>query len=50
MNRANLNSSLSIASLGRDHSTVMHAVEKIQRDVKIDPKLRREINEIEGKL
>jgi len=35
---------------GRDHSTVMHAVDKIQNEIERDAKLRREVNEIESIL
>ena len=31
---------------GRDHTTVMHSYEKIKQDLKEDPALQREINEI----
>jgi chromosomal replication initiator protein len=35
---------------GRDHSTVMHACEKIDREININPTLRREIVAIREQL
>ena len=35
---------------GRDHSTVIHACDKIEEDLKIDVELKEIINEIRGKL
>ena len=35
---------------GRDHSTVIHACDKIEEDLKIDTELKEIINEIRGKL
>jgi len=35
---------------GRDHSTVLHSCEKIERDVNINPALRREIIAIREQL
>ena len=35
---------------GRDHSTVLHACEKIDREVNINPPLRREIVAIREQL
>ena len=35
---------------GRDHSTVIHAVDKIEEDLKINSQLKEIINEIKGKL
>jgi chromosomal replication initiator protein len=35
---------------GRDHSTVLHACEKIERDVNLNPALRREIVAIREQL
>ncbi len=35
---------------GRDHSTVLHACEKIDREVNINPTLRREIVAIREQL
>jgi chromosomal replication initiator protein len=35
---------------GRDHSTVMHAVEKIQKKTQTDQQLLREIHALESEL
>ena len=35
---------------GRDHSTVIHAVDKIEEDLKTNSQLKEIINEIKGKL
>ena len=35
---------------GKDHSTVIHAYEKINKDLKTNKKLQQEINEIKNKL
>ena len=35
---------------GRDHSTVMHAVEKIQKNIQTDQQLLREIHALESEL
>ena len=35
---------------GRDHSTVIHACDKIEEDLKINPELKDIINEIKNKL
>ncbi len=35
---------------GRDHSTVIHACDKIEEDIKINPELKDTINEIKSKL
>ena len=35
---------------GRDHSTVIHAVDKIENDLKVDNNLKDAINEIKSKL
>ncbi len=36
--------------LGRDHSTVIHAYEKIARDTNVNPHLRRKIWDIKQKI
>lgn len=32
---------------GRDHTTVIHAVDKIERELKLDPSLQNTVNELE---
>ena len=33
---------------GRDHTTVIHAVEKIEKEIKLDPSLQNTITELES--
>jgi chromosomal replication initiator protein len=33
---------------GRDHTTVIHAVEKIEKELKLDPSLQNTITELEN--
>ena len=36
--------------MGRNHTTVMHACDKVRKMLKVDPKLVREINAIKRSL
>ncbi|MPN08449.1 Chromosomal replication initiator protein DnaA [bioreactor metagenome] len=35
---------------GRDHTTIMHAYDKISSDMNIDPELKNIINDLKGKI
>jgi chromosomal replication initiator protein len=35
---------------GRDHSTVIHSLEKVQEGISTDPQLKTRINKIRGML